>query len=155
MIDSLSAADVLRHDQIRKVLSRATIADCWEWRGSVDRNGYGTITKKVYGEKYVHRFVWIGLVGPIPAGLVLDHLCRNVRCCNPDHLEPVTIRENLLRGLLGAANCRNGHNDWYVRPNGYRVCNECRRNRYRRDHGVVKVRGKYKEGVVSNSRRSR
>lgn len=46
-----------------------------------------------------HRMTYEHLVGPIPEGLVLDHLCRNRACCNPDHLEPVSLRENLLRGL--------------------------------------------------------
>jgi hypothetical protein len=49
----------------------------------------------------VHRDVYEQLVGPIPEGLVLDHLCRNRSCCNPAHLEPVTTAENVRRGLNG------------------------------------------------------
>ncbi|MFK5284023.1 HNH endonuclease signature motif containing protein, partial [Lacticaseibacillus paracasei] len=45
-----------------------------------------------------HRFMYERLVGPIPAGMQLDHLCRVRPCCNPAHLEPVTQRENIARG---------------------------------------------------------
>ena len=60
-------------------------------------SGYGIVT--ICGKKYyTHRVAYEELVGPIPDGLVLDHLCRNRRCCNPEHLEPVTDGENTRRG---------------------------------------------------------
>ena len=78
-------------------------AACWEWTGGRSSAGYGYITAG--GRKQpVHRVVYELLVGPIPEGLALDHLCRNVRCVNPDHLEPVTWRENVRRGLR----CKDG-----------------------------------------------
>lgn len=71
---------------------------CWEWTG-YRRGGYGRA--KVNGVVVtVHRAAYEALVGPVPPGLVLDHLCRNKACYNPAHLEPVTNTENLRRGNL-------------------------------------------------------
>lgn len=125
-------------------LSRCDIGDCWEWGGALDKNGYGVVNRKMYGEFYIHRFVWVSLVGPIPDELVLDHRCRNIRCCNPDHLEPVKHRTNILRGVWGSDKCKRGHTDWYTHSNGRRVCNECRRNRDRTKNNRTTLRGPYK-----------
>ena len=74
-----------------------TESGCWEWQGEKNRNGYGRVW--IGGKRLmVHRVVFELLVGPIPEGLVLDHLCRNRPCCNPEHQDPVTVRENTLRG---------------------------------------------------------
>ncbi|MFI1562215.1 HNH endonuclease [Streptomyces sp. NPDC020490] len=71
---------------------------CWVWTGSVESKGYGAPT--INGAKRpAHRVAYEDLVGPIPEGLHLDHLCRVRRCVNPEHLEPVTSRENALRGI--------------------------------------------------------
>lgn len=80
-----------------------TPGGCWIWTGSL-RQGYGQIWSSVdpAGRRQLlatHRVSFEITKGPIPAGLDLDHLCRNTRCVNPDHLEPVTRRENLIRGL--------------------------------------------------------
>lgn len=119
---------------------------CWNWVGTIALNGYGTI--KIGGRKgsrvYAHRLAYSMFVGPIPDGMDLDHLCRNRRCANPSHLEPVTRQTNVLRGvgpsLLGKLNgaktqCKSGHafddaNTRY-RPSGGRTCRECERNRRR------------------------
>lgn len=74
--------------------------DCWEWGGSHDRKGYGWF-KADQRMKRAHRVAWELLVGPIPDDLVLDHLCINPPCVNPDHLEPVTGAENTRRALQG------------------------------------------------------
>lgn len=72
--------------------------ECLVWRGQVNRKGYGTISAGGSGCKvYTHRAMYEALVGPIPEGLEIDHLCRNTRCCNPNHLEPVTHSENMRR----------------------------------------------------------
>jgi hypothetical protein len=74
---------------------------CWVWIGSIDRHGYGRLTREP--STLAHRIVYEELIGPIPEGLTLDHLCRNRKCVRPDHLEPVSNRENILRGVgMGA-----------------------------------------------------
>lgn len=93
---------------------------CWQWVKAVQSNGYGRVS--LGGRmKYPHRVMWELLVGPIPEGLDLDHLCRNRACVNPTHLEPVTRSTNLLRGeTLAAAH----HED---RDCGFTGCKSCRR----------------------------
>lgn len=76
---------------------------CWAWTGHKNRNGYGwTLGPKGKGES-AHRIAYELLVGPIPEGLQIDHLCRNRACVNPDHLEPVTQRVNWQRGNAPSA----------------------------------------------------
>lgn len=107
--------------------------DCWEWTAAL-RNGYGVFGVRAGKVVYAHRFMWEIYVGPIPEGMQLDHLCRNRKCVNPDHLEPVTQRENLIRGNGWASKarqktCIRGHNDWTIRKNGTRACRSCLRER--------------------------
>lgn len=115
---------------------------CWEWTGSLTSNGYGYIR---WDRKFcrVHRVVWELLVGPLPEGLEPDHLCRNRKCCNPDHLEWVTHRENTLRGNSPHAisarktQCPHGHlydeKNTYVTPDGRRRCRKCLAAKARRE----------------------
>lgn len=72
---------------------------CWAWTGTKNQNGYGHTAHGPLRRNLVHRFVFQLLVGPVPEGLELDHLCRVRHCCNPEHLEPVTHRENVLRAF--------------------------------------------------------
>lgn len=86
---------------------------CIIWPGAKDQ-GYGRI--KIKGRKLMaHRVIYENIKGKIKRGLELDHLCRNRGCVNPDHLEPVTTKENVLRGNGACArnarktHCKNGH----------------------------------------------
>lgn len=122
-VDVLSTKKPSERGQERKsVLERMgdkfTIGDdCWLWTGTIDDGGYGMIAGEG-GRNYLraHRVMYEILVGPIPKGMQLDHLCRVRNCVNPAHLEPVTPRENTLRSpvALAAINaaktrCPRGH----------------------------------------------
>lgn len=71
---------------------------CWLWAGTILPSGYGQFRVGL-GRARAHRFAYELLVGEIPEGLTIDHLCRNIRCVNPDHLEPVTAAENVRRAV--------------------------------------------------------
>ncbi len=83
---------------------------CWVWTAYIERAGYGKFHYKGRAER-VYRLAYQALVGEIPEGMVIDHVCRNRACCNPEHLEIVTPRENARRGALGVlyTHCRHGH----------------------------------------------
>ncbi len=81
---------------LERMLASLDVGLCWEWTGAVNKHGYGFLTLS-RARWYVHRLMWTTLVGPIPKGMVIDHLCRNPPCCNPDHLEVVTQIENMRR----------------------------------------------------------
>lgn len=115
---------------------------CWLWIGPLNGKGYGRLwlagnwRKRTMG---AHRYSYLMARGPIPEGLVLDHLCRVPCCVNPDHLEPVTIRENAIRGVgpvvsraywAARTHCRKGHpvtpeNIKIRGSTGERICKVC------------------------------
>lgn len=112
--------------------------ECWPWRGSPNRGGYGWFAIEFGRGIAPHRYAYQTVVGPIPDGLQVDHRCRNRVCVNPAHLEPVTPGENQRRAdvALGirtaVTHCPKGHPydeaNTYIRPpNGARVCRECGR----------------------------
>lgn len=106
---------------------------CWGWQGSKVR-GYGAIGGHWKMHK-VHRVAYTLWRGEIPDGMTLDHLCRNPNCANPKHLEVVSMRENVLRGVGPTAqnarktHCKRGHEftpeNTYIRPGG-RECRACK-----------------------------
>ena len=102
---------------------------CWEWSAAVVNKGYGKFNERKGRAVYAHRWCYEFMVGPIPDGLQLDHLCRNTICVNPDHLDPVTNRVNTLRGNKVQNTCLRGHTftpeNTYIRPNGRRTCRAC------------------------------
>lgn len=112
---------------------------CWNWKGAADQKGYGRFGIKQGLIVLAHRFSYELLVGPIPVGLTLDHLCRNPSCVNPAHLEPVTLSENLRRSTFhekakewqaGITHCPKGHllsGDNLYLHNGHRHCIKCDR----------------------------
>ena len=115
----------------RRIL--VTDSGCWEWTKNIDLWGYGKFRAKM-----AHRLSYETFVGPIPDGLVIDHLCSNPPCVNPDHLEPVTVAENNRRGRGFAGekfrqtHCIHGHEfspeNTYIRTNGTRKCKTCKRD---------------------------
>lgn len=139
----------------KRVTSKFLIGDgCWEWISSLDHNGYPMFWEKnanTGGKSKAHlghRLVYELLVGPIPDGLVIDHLCRNSKCVRPDHLEPVPQRVNVARGnasesayvrwqhrLATVTKCRNGHEftpeNTYLQDGRIRRCRTCNRDKMR------------------------
>jgi hypothetical protein len=111
---------------------------CWIWTGYVISSGYGQFGKRTRAHRYVYEL----LVGPIPDGLILDHLCRVRRCVNPDHLEPVTMAENTRRGYSPWSKrsrqryCKRGHplagSNLSQGGRGTRRCLACHREGERR-----------------------
>lgn len=126
-------------------VDRNTGTGCFEWKRAKSRDGYGRFSFGGRGQYvYAHRFAYELVVGPIPAGMHLDHLCRNTSCVNPTHLEPVTPRVNVLRGAgfpaakAAQTHCVRGHEFSLEntiarsRAQGGRACKECRREYDRR-----------------------
>jgi hypothetical protein len=72
--------------------------DCWTWTGAATGNGYGSVGHEGR-TRSTHKLSYELLIGPVPEGLQIDHVCLNKLCCNPSHLEPVTGLENVRRAL--------------------------------------------------------
>lgn len=135
---------------------------CWPWPGGQNGDGYGSLMDYYVGHR-AHKYFYERIVGLVPKGLVLDHLCHDPStcvggkscphraCCNPKHLAIVTHRDNLLRGNTKAAQnvakteCAQGHpyteENTFVRPNrpNSRECRQCMRDRARVYHHRKKL----------------
>lgn len=116
---------------------------CIEWKQTPTTNGYGRFFFNGKTEKRAHRVAWEFFVGEIPEGLVIDHLCHNRICVNTLHLEPVTTKENVRRGLSGffsrlrqisKTHCPKKHpyskENTYITNKGFRECKECKKIYY-------------------------
>lgn len=130
----------LTPNQTERFWSRVVRTDtCWLWTGLLNGRGYGFFSVWKYGNLFAHRVAYTLLVGAIPDGMTLDHVrergCINKNCVNPDHLEPVTVKENILRGDGPTArnsrktHCKRGHEftpgNTIIRS-GFRQCLACR-----------------------------
>jgi hypothetical protein len=127
-------------DRFLEKIRTDPVTGCWEWQARRHR-GYGTFWLK--GSRFAHRVSWELLVGPIPEGLTIDHLCRNKGCVRPDHLEPVPATLNTSRSHEFRArrtHCDKGHeftpeNTGWITPRDsypYRYCRQCSRKRVNR-----------------------
>lgn len=113
---------------------------CWNWSPISRADGYGAYYTGNRRMSLAHRVAYAAIRGEIPAGLQIDHLCRNRSCVNPDHLEPVSHRENIIRGVSPSAvngskdHCKRGHaltpenvHEYHRRGGVTRVCRACMR----------------------------
>lgn len=118
---------------------------CWEWRGVLDKRGYGRFIDENGSADMAHRWSYKHFVGAIPENLVVHHKCFNPKCVNPDHLEPATHRENIIeKGATNAAHvnslkthCIRGHSlaDAYIQNTRWgkqRICRTCQKDRTRK-----------------------
>lgn len=120
---------------------------CWLWVAAHAGEGYGKYTESIAGRSITHRahrVVYETLRGPIPAGLVCDHLCRNRGCVNPAHIQLVTIGENVLRGDGPTARYARGEtapcgHPYDYNDGGSRRCRQCLRARERARRAAIRA----------------
>lgn len=146
---------------VDRFLAKISISDtgCWVWTAAIDRQGYGRFLAD--GHWLAHRWGYSHFVGEIPKGLTIDHLCKNRKCTNPEHLEAVTMEENLRRGESFSSinrrktHCIHGHlfdSDntliTYNKDLPRRECKACKRDKARISRGWV-----LKDGGLVNPKR--
>jgi hypothetical protein len=158
--DGRPAASLVPRDGYERLAARLLARSepgpegCWLWQGALDEAGYGRHKPRSadpHVSTLVHRAMWSALVADPAADLHLDHLCRRRSCCNPDHLDHVTPRVNLTRGLGRIAararqrRCVNGHEftteNTLINKNGTRACRLCNaaRQRATRQRGLASL----------------
>lgn len=143
-----------------KVKPASNVNECWEWLAAKGKHGYGIF--RANGKAVIcHRLSYEWIIGKIPEGLQIDHLCRNRGCVNPYHMEPVTNKINGLRGESFCAkyarqtHCKNGHPltpdnlDSYALSIGKRHCIICRNEKSRIHSHNYYIRKKAKINHVS------
>lgn len=119
-----------------------TTSSCWVWQGKLNNRGYPMISNK-----YAHRIGYELLVGSIPLGHEVDHLCFNPKCVNPQHLEAVTPLVNMRRAFARITHCPKGHeytdaNVFWKKTGKYlaRNCRECNRLRCSKNGYALRAR---------------
>lgn len=171
-------------DRVMSKVEKGSAGDCWPWTASLNGQGYGVVFMPGGRRVRAHRVVYELLVGPIPPGLQIDHLCHNRaewclggsacahrRCVNPEHLEPATNRENTRRGRAPETNrkrqvakthCKSGHplsgDNVSITEHGFRTCRACRRASSRRhlgDRPTTRSRGPLRRVVDQAGRQAR
>lgn len=127
-------------ERLVRLMSKVrVVSECWEWQGARwgDERRYGQIRWNGHSTN-AHRVFYEIFVGPISPNRVLDHLCRNTICVNPHHLEPVSNKENILRGIGPTAkharqtHCKRGHllaHDNLMKSIKGRECRACNKQR--------------------------
>jgi hypothetical protein len=118
-----------RTSALERALSRVVVTstNCLEFRGGLDAYGYGRISHEGQHRK-LHRAMYEVFVGPIPEGCELDHLCLNRACCNPAHLEVVTVSNHRRKHQPRREFCKHGHRfdaNPTVHSNGTQRCKQC------------------------------
>lgn len=139
----MARPQLVRDPVIRFALRVWPRGDCWEWKGVKRPDGYGAVFIGHGRTTSAHRYSWELFIGPIPPGLVIDHLCGNRWCVRPSHLTVTTQRDNVLRSSTAFAavnarktHCPHGHP--YAGTNlgrtrkGERVCRCCHRAKWHR-----------------------
>lgn len=132
---------ILKEREEKRFRAKYQVSDngCWEWLAGTRGDGYGLFHLAPTGGSCTargvraHRYAYEAVNGPIPTGMVLDHLCRNRRCVNPEHMEVVTLKENCLRGMspnmlvYRSGYCKRGHpHTPENRISGKRGCRLCK-----------------------------
>jgi hypothetical protein len=128
----------IRLEVLQRFFSKLKInGNCWEWQGLLDKDGYGIFHETHSKQVRAHRFSYEYANDLIPEGLVIDHLCRNRACVNHEHLEAVTIKENIQRGDTGInagafnrakTHCPQSHPYSGLNNQGRRICKICNYN---------------------------
>lgn len=122
------------HEKFLSKINTSMAKECWDWTGFIDRDGYG---KFHIGKlcRFTHRISYEIFIKKIDDGMVIDHICRNRRCCNPDHLREVSVKINSLENSVSITannnvktHCINGHeltfDNLYIYGN-HRRCKAC------------------------------
>lgn len=156
-------ADFYRRDELDRFWEHVNkngpihpeLGRCWLWTGEPHHSGYGMFWISRNGKRnglVAHKYAYEATGRSVPDGLVLDHLCRNRACVNPDHLEPVTNRVNVLRGehpnvlTHRTGVCRQGHalTNPKIDKKGRARCRECFNFQWRKNHRRRKEQRKAK-----------
>ncbi len=141
MITEYQTPRIQRHEKLFLSKAVKTPSGCLEWTGYLDKDGYGKFGMwGMWDETHCHRISYKMFKGEIDEGMVVDHVCRNRKCINPDHLRLVTPRQNVLENSNGVAAknkkkkvCKRGHlltgENVRIDERGNRWCYECHRER--------------------------